>query len=109
MIDTARNFAADTDDVERRKKTRPQVEMGCEIKVGTRAWRQTEIADLTPGGFQVKILEMPPRGTPVSIRFGGLQMLQAEVCWTKLDTAGCQFVSPLSDYVYEHILSIAAN
>ena len=107
MINAATNPVDMQDDPDRRGKMRPQVDMACEIKVASHAWRKTAIADLTPGGFQVKILEMPPRGTPVSVRIAGLQMLQAEVCWTKLDTAGCRFLTPLSEYVYDHILAHA--
>ena len=90
---------------ERRDKGRPAVNLLCEIRVGTRAWRKAHIGDLSPGGFQVEILDMPARGTPVLVRMANLQMLQAEVCWTKVDTAGCKFLTPLNEHVYNHILS----
>lgn len=93
------------DDEQRCDNGRAQIDLECEIRVGTRAWRKTRLADLTPGGFQVTILDMPPRGTPVYVRFGGIQMLQAEVCWSKLDTAGCRFITPISSYVFEHIIA----
>jgi len=93
------------DDANRRDNGRAQIDLECEIRVGTRAWRKTRLADLTPGGFQVTILDMPPRGTPVYVRFAGIQMQQAEVCWAKLDTAGCRFLTPLNTYVFDHILA----
>ena len=105
-MDVART--AEFDEVgQRAERPRIPVNLNCEIRVGTKAWRKTRIADLTPGGFQVAILDMPPRGTPVFVRIPGLQMLQAEVCWTKVDTAGCKFSSQLSEYVYDHIVRLA--
>lgn len=83
------------------------IRIPCELRVGTRAWRKAEIADLTPEGFQVKIFDMPPRGTPLYVRFAGIQMLNAEVCWTKIDTAGCRFLMPISQYVFDHIINTA--
>ncbi|MDE1467375.1 PilZ domain-containing protein [Aurantiacibacter sp. D1-12] len=90
---------------ERRGNDRPAVNLQCEIRVGTRAWRKAQVADLTPGGFQVQILDMPPMGTPVYVRMANLQMMHAEVCWTKVDTAGCKFLQPLNEHVYNHILN----
>ena len=106
IMNAAENI--DFDDVgQRTEGERARVDLECEIRVGKRAWRKARIADLTPGGFQVTILDMPPRGTPVFIRIPGLQMLHAEVCWTKVDTAGCKFGTGLSEYVYSHILRLA--
>lgn len=101
----AENRSEDSQDEERRDNARPPVNLACEIRVGTKAWRKTQVGDLTPGGFQVKILDMPQRGTPVYIRMANLQMMQAEVCWTKVDTAGCKFELPLNEHVYNHILN----
>lgn len=92
-------------DVNRRDNGRAQIDLECEIRIGTRAWRKARLADLTPSGFQVTIFDMPPRGTSVYVRFAGMQMLQAEVCWSKLETAGCRFASPLSSYVFDHIIA----
>ena len=100
-------FQQDVGGCNRRDSGRVKVAIACEVRVGTRAWRKTTIADLTPAGFQVTILEMPARGTPVYLRFAGIQMQHAEVCWSDLSTAGCRFVSPLSSYVFDHIVSSA--
>ncbi|GGD60193.1 PilZ domain-containing protein [Erythrobacter arachoides] len=92
---------------QRREGPRAEVDLDCEIRVGARAWRKAKLTDLTPGGFQVTILDMPPRGTPVFIRIPGLQLLHAEVRWTRVDTAGCEFDQPLGTYIYEHIVARA--
>ncbi|WP_271079309.1 PilZ domain-containing protein [Aurantiacibacter sp. MUD61] len=104
LADTAAEEFAAGEAEERRGKGRASVNLECEIKVGSRAWRKTQIRDLTPGGFQVQILDMPPRGTPIFVRMANLQMMQAEVCWTDVDKAGCKFTAPLSEYVFNHIL-----
>ncbi|MBH5321167.1 PilZ domain-containing protein [Aurantiacibacter sediminis] len=101
--DSADRFNAEEAE-ERRGKGRASVNLECEIKIGSRAWRKTQIKDLTPNGFQVQILDMPPRGTPIFVRMANLQMMQAEVCWTEVDKAGCKFTAPLSEYVFNHIL-----
>lgn len=90
-----------------RRHQRANVAINCEIRVGTKAWRKAQIADLTPEGFQVKIFDMPPRGTALFVRFAGIQMLNAEVCWARADTAGCRFITPISQYVFDHILASA--
>lgn len=103
--DIAQHASAGETDSDRRGNGRPAVSLECEVRVGTRAWRRTQITDLTPGGFQVQILDMPPRGTPLYVRMANLQMMQAEVCWTKVDVAGCKFAAPLNEHVYDHILA----
>ena len=93
------------DDENRRDNGRELIDLDCEIRVGKRVWVKTRLADLTASGFQVTFLDMPPRGTPIYVRFAGMQMQQAEVCWSKMDTAGCRFVTPLSSYVFNHIIT----
>lgn len=92
---------------QRTEGERVAVNLRCDIRVGKASWHKADIADLTPGGFQVRIYEMPSRGTTVYVRIPGLQMLQAEVCWTSVDTAGCKFVTPLSCYTYDYIVQNA--
>lgn len=99
--DKPETFGAEPD------KGRVAVDLQCEIRIGNRAWRKAEIADLTPDGFQVKIFDMPPRGTQIYLRFANLQLLQAEVCWAKAETAGCRFINPIRDYIFEHIVANA--
>lgn len=88
-----------------RHDSRAQVDIDCQIRIANKAWRRASLADLTPEGFQITIFEMPARGTQVYIRFAGIQMLTAEVCWAKADTAGCRFLTPLSPYVFNHIVA----
>lgn len=95
----------DTPPENRRHDGRRHVDIDCDIRVGTKAWRRKKLRDLTPEGFQVELLDMPARGTPVYIRFAGMEMLQAEICWSNFDTAGCRFLSPISAYVFDHVVA----
>ncbi len=95
---------------QRRAHGRARVAISCELKIGTRAWHRAKLADLTPSGFQVATFDAPARGTPFYIRFAGLQMQHAEVCWGKDGMVGCRFLSELSSYVFEHIVgTVSAN
>lgn len=106
MIDVAQQTGlSEGTDSDHRNNGRARVDIDCDIRIGNRAWRRAQLADLTPDGFQVTILDMPPRGTPLFIRFAGIQLLQAEVCWAKVDTAGCRFLTPISPYVFDHIVA----
>ena len=106
-MNTFNDTASPGDEVpeNRRHDGRRHFDIECEIRVGSKAWRKKKLRDLTPEGFQVEFLDMPARGTPVYIRFAGMQMLQAEVCWGKIDTVGCRFITPISPYVFDHIVA----
>ncbi|RJY09390.1 PilZ domain-containing protein [Aurantiacibacter aquimixticola] len=107
MMDNGARPVSGTQPEKRAVSTRANVDIDCDIRIAGRAWRKARIADLTPQGFQVTVLDMPARGTPVQMRFAGLQMLQAEVAWAKSDVAGCRFAVPLGDYVFDHIVGSA--
>jgi len=94
--------------MDRRRDDRAIVDLECELRVGSGNWRKTRIANLTPKGFQVELIDMPTDGTQVYVRFGGMQMLQAEACWSDMGTAGCKFTNPLSPYVFDHIVASLA-
>lgn len=76
----------------------------CDIKIGIRNWHQARLRDLTPAGFRLSLTDMPAVGTLLKIRLPGMAMLEAEVCWARNFEAGCKFVSPLSPYVFEHLV-----
>lgn len=102
---TAANGLPAGDNADPRHDDRTKVDIACQVRVGSRSWRTALLADLTPDGFQITIFDMPARGTPLYIRFAGIQMLHAEVCWSKSNTAGCRFLTPLNPYVFEHIIA----
>lgn len=91
---------------QRRAKRHPVV-IGCEIRQGTNRWQQSRITDLSVCGFKV-ITGAPLRvGRDLFIRFAGLEILGARVQWARDLTTGCEFASPISEYVLEHIVRTA--
>lgn len=89
---------------QQRHHIRAELDQLCEIKIGMRNWHQARLRDLTPEGFRLSLTDMPAVGTLLKIRLPGIAMLDAEVCWARNFEAGCKFVSPLSPYVFEHLV-----
>ncbi len=89
---------------QQRKHDRAAVDRTCEIRIGTRAWHQARLRDLTPEGFRLALTDTPRVGTLLWIRLPNMAILEAEVCWFRNFEAGCKFQSPLSPYVFEHLL-----
>lgn len=87
-----------------RRTERAAIDKVCEIKIGIRNWHQARLKDLTPEGFRLSLTDMPAVGTMLKIRLPGMAMLDAQVCWARNFEAGCQFASPLSPYVFEHLV-----
>lgn len=87
-----------------RKAERTAIERTCEIRIGQRNWHMARLLDLTPEGFRLAITGMPRVGTSLKIRMPGMAMLEAEICWARDFEVGCRFASPLSPYVFEHLV-----
>src|SRR5690349_7796761 len=85
----------------RRDAERADVTIRCEIKIGFEQWHYANLRYLSPAGFQ---LDWPRRlgdVDTVRIRIPGLEALTATVRWREGGRAGCQFATPLSQYVFE--------
>ncbi|MBT0668961.1 PilZ domain-containing protein [Novosphingobium profundi] len=76
----------------------------CEVRQGSRPWRLVRLEDLSPEGFRIAWLPDVQAHVPLRIRIPGLQMLTAEVRWTKGDGVGCAFTAPLHVAVFEHLV-----
>ncbi|MCX7676220.1 MAG: PilZ domain-containing protein [Alteraurantiacibacter sp.] len=74
------------------------------VRIAGHNWHMAHLRDLTPEGFRVSLIDMPAVGTELRIRIPGLTILLAEVCWARGFEVGCRFVSPLSPYVFEHLI-----
>jgi len=59
------------------------------------------VNDLSAHGCKVELVERPAVGERVSIKFDGLETLDAEVCWVDGFTAGLQFDRPMHPAVFE--------
>ena len=59
------------------------------------------VSDLSPHGCKVELVERPAVGERVLIKFEGLEVLDAEVCWVDGYTAGLRFERPMHPAVFE--------
>ena len=59
------------------------------------------IADLSSHGCKVELVERPSVGEHVLIKFGGLEVLEAEVCWVEGHSAGLRFEKPIHPAVFD--------
>ena len=57
--------------------------------------------DLSPEGCKLEFLERPELEETVWVKFDGLELLQARVCWIEDLKVGIEFVRPLHPAVFE--------
>jgi hypothetical protein len=67
------------------------------------------VNDLSPHGCKVELVERPAVGERVLIKFEGLEVLDAEVCWIDGYTAGLQFDRPMHPAVFDLLLERLKN
>lgn len=58
------------------------------------------VTDLSPQGCKVKLLHLPRLEEHLLIKFDGLEMLEAEVCWIEKLEAGLRFEKPFHPAVF---------
>ena len=69
-------------------------------RFGHASFRVT-VADASPEGCKVELVERPSDGEHVLVKFEGLEPLEAEVCWVEGYTAGLRFVRPVHPAVFD--------
>jgi len=69
-------------------------------RLGSANYRLT-VGDLSPHGCKLELVERPAVGERVLIKFEGLEVLDAEVCWVDGYTAGLPFERPMHPAVFE--------
>ena len=57
--------------------------------------------DLSPEGCKLEFMERPELEETVWVKFEGLELLQAKVCWIKDLTVGVEFERPLHGAVFD--------
>jgi hypothetical protein len=62
------------------------------------------VADLSPDGCKVELIDRPGVDEPVLIRFKGLEVMPAEVCWVDGAWAGLRFEKRMHPAVFELLL-----
>ena len=72
-------------------------------RVGRVSFR-VDVADASPEGCKVQLVERPSVGERVLVKFDGLEALEAEVCWVEGFTAGLMFEKPMHPAVFELLI-----
>jgi hypothetical protein len=62
---------------------------------------RVRVFDLSPTGCKVELIERPNDREHVLVKFDGLEILEAEVCWIKRKTAGLRFERPIHPAVFD--------
>lgn len=65
---------------------------------------QVRVNDLSPEGCKVDLVERPRIGEHLHLKFEGLQVLEAEVCWVEGFVAGLRFQTPIHASVFDLLL-----
>lgn len=72
-------------------------------RIGRSSFR-VAVADLSPRGCKVQLVERPSEGERVLVKFDGLEPLEAEVCWVEGFAAGLKFERPVHPAVFELLI-----
>jgi hypothetical protein len=81
----------------------PRVSLGAEVslrRLGQNNYR-LGVTDLSPEGCKVELVERPRIGEHMLIKFDGLEVLDAEVCWVEGYVAGLRFEKPMHPAVFD--------
>ncbi|HEX5238055.1 MAG TPA: PilZ domain-containing protein [Sphingomicrobium sp.] len=72
-------------------------------RLGQANFRVT-VTDISPEGCRVELVDRPRVEEHVLIKFEGLEVLEAEVCWVEGYAAGLRFEKPIHPAVFELLL-----
>jgi hypothetical protein len=73
-------------------------------RIGKSNFRVT-VADASPEGCKVELVERPSVDEHVLVKFDGLEPLEAEVCWVDGFTAGLKYARPMHPAVFDLLVA----
>lgn len=88
----------------RNPSPRVAVALLCDVRQGTRPWVRVRLEDISRHGFCIPWLLNCAADFPLRIKIPGLQILSAKIRWQRGRAVGCEFLEPLHQAVFEHIL-----
>lgn len=91
------------------RSTRAIVSLVAEVRFGMGDWHKSRLVDLSESGFRLAWAPHGEPGAAFAIRIAGLETLRGVVRWRDTSGIGCQFDSPLSPYVFEHLARLAGE
>ncbi len=65
---------------------------------------RVRVLDLSTDGCRVELVERPKVGDPMLVKFEGLEVLDAEVCWVEGHSAGLMFNNRVHPAVLDLLL-----
>lgn len=65
---------------------------------------RVRVLDLSTDGCKVELIERPSIGDPMLVKFDGLEVLEAEVCWVEGHLAGLMFNNRMHPAVLDLLL-----
>jgi hypothetical protein len=72
-------------------------------RLGQNSYR-VRVNDLSPHGCKVDLVERPCVGEHMLVKFEGLEVFDAEVCWVESYVAGLRFEKPMHPAVFDLLL-----
>jgi len=75
----------------------------CLRRIGKSTFRVT-MTDVSPEGCKVQLVERPAKDERVLVKFEGLEVLEAAVCWVDGFTAGLSFEKPMHPAVFDLLI-----
>lgn len=63
-----------------------------------------QVFDLSAEGCKLEFVERPELDETVWVKFEGLEGLEAMVCWVEKTVVGVEFLRPLHQAVFEHVV-----
>jgi hypothetical protein len=78
-----------------------------DIKAGSGAWKRARLTDMSTSGFRIAWFPNARAGQTVMIRIPGIEALNASVRRAGPAGIGCEFASPLSIYVLDHLAHLS--
>ncbi len=100
-------FPAEAATAPDRRPRRKRLELLAEVllrRTGKQNYR-ARAYDVSPDGCKVELIDRPEIGEQLSIKFDGLEALQARVRWIEKTRAGLEFVRPIHPAVFELMLA----
>ncbi len=86
----------------------PRVSIAAMVRLRRRGHHNftVQVFDLSREGCKLEFLERPQLDETVWVKFEGLGLLEATVCWVENNLAGIEFARPIHAAVFERLVGL---
>lgn len=88
-----------------RKSARVQIKAMVKLRRRGHHNFTVKVYDLSREGCKLEFLERPELDETVWVKFEGLELLKATVCWLEGQSVGVEFERPIHSAVFDHIVN----